>query len=50
MKNFKRILVVLAVIVSAGNVMAQSKKELELENENLRLQLELMKMKANQSN
>ena len=50
MKNLKRILVVLAVIVSAGNVMAQSKKELELENENLRLQLELMKMKANQSN
>ena len=43
MKNLKRILVVLAVIVSAGNVMAQSKKELELENENLRLQLELLK-------
>ena len=43
MKNLKRILVVLAVIVSAGNVMAQSKKELELENENLRLKLELLK-------
>ena len=43
MKNLKRILVVLAVIVSAGNVMAQSKKELEQQNELLKQQIELLK-------
>ena len=45
MKNLKRILVVLAVIVSAGNVMAQSKKELEQQNELLKKQIELLKNK-----
>ena len=43
MKNLKRILVVLAVIFSAGNVMAQSKKELEQQNELLKQQIELLK-------
>ena len=47
MKNLKRILVVLAVIVSAGNVIKKKKKELELENENLRLKLELLKNQQN---
>lgn len=50
MKNIKYFMLGLAVLVSAGNVMAQSKSDLKEQNELLKQQIELLKQQMNQNN